>query len=273
MPVRLELHGATFRHMATAPWVFKDVELSFSPGIYGIFGPNGSGKTTMLHCIAGLHTLLKGTVQFEMNQKVLRGKRMLERLGYVSQEPAFYEDMKVRDFLIYVARLKLISTKLITSRVDQMLEQFALVPYADLPIEVLSIGQRKKLSIAQALLNEPHLLLLDEALEGLDLEERSLVLELLQETAKDSIVLMASHIITEIEQWIEHAVFLVHGKVYGPKTPQQWKWLMMNETGGSEGHVSVPSATSKPNLEQLPTPKLEEVYLDLMRTAKANSAC
>jgi ABC-2 type transport system ATP-binding protein len=259
--IRLDVTGAAFRHTLSAPWIFEDVEMSLLPGIYGLFGPNGSGKTTMLQCIAGIKVFSKGDIRFTLDHRQLKHKRFRERLGYVSQEFAFYEEMKAKDFLIYVAGMKLIPPPLIPGRVETLLSDFGLAGFGHFRIESLSTGQRRRLSIAQAMLNDPHLLLLDEPLEGLDLEERASVMELLSELASSSIILMVSHILMEIEHWIDQVLFIVDGHVLGPKSPQQWKTAMLYEDiedGEMKGTLSEQALT------------LEDVYLGQVRRQTAS---
>ncbi|MBP1988765.1 ABC transporter ATP-binding protein [Paenibacillus eucommiae] len=254
--IRLDVRGAAFRHSLSTPWIFEKVEISLSPGIYGLFGPNGSGKTTMLQCIAGIKAFSKGDIRFILDDRQLRDKGFRERLGYVSQEFAFYEEMKVKDFLIYVAGMKLIPPQLVPGRVAKLLSDFGLAGFGQFRIESLSTGQRRRLSIAQAMLNDPHLLLLDEPLEGLDLEERVQVMELLNELAGSSIILMVSHILMEIEHWVDQVLFIVDKHVLGPKSPQQWKSAMLHE---AKGEWTMEAAHS----ELAPT--LEDVYLEHVR--------
>lgn len=248
MTVRLELCEASYRYDRASDWVFRDVSFSLRPGLYGLFGPNASGKTTLLQCIAGVRAWRNGNAHMALGARALHGKERLERMGYVPQEPAFYEDMSVRTFLTYVARMKLIPEHRIAERITEMLSRLNLELLADMRIDALSTGQRKRLSLAQALLNDPHLLLLDEALEGLDMEERSAVMEMLQELAEGCIIVLAGHLLKEMEPWLEQVMFMANGHVLGPKTPQQWKWLLMHDTEAS-GTSSAEWAT------------LEEVYL------------
>jgi len=255
--VRLELSGAAFRHSFSSPWLFENVEFSLTPGIYGLFGPNGSGKTTMLQCIAGIKSFRKGTVRFTKDGRMLTGKGFRERLGYVSQEFAFYEEMRVADFLNYTAQMKLIPPPLIPGRAAELLDIFRLAGCSSSRIETLSTGQRRRLSIAQAMLGDPHLLLMDEPLEGLDMEERSAVMEQLHELSDRSIILMVSHILMEIEDWVDQVLFNVGGQVIGPKTPVHWKTAMLHDPllGGSAVDP-----------DRLPT--LDDVYLEQVRRQK-----
>lgn len=235
MGIRLELRDASFRYDRGSDWVLKDVELSLGPGIYGLFGANGSGKTTLLQCIAGVRAWNSGRSGLVLGARSLRGRERRERIGYVSQESAYYEDMTVKAFLTYVARMKLIPDDLIAERIAEMLDCLNLTRLMDLRISSLSLGQKKRLSLAQALVNDPHLLLLDEVMEGLDMEERGAVMDMLHELSDGAIIILASHMLKELESWLDEVMFIADGRVLGPKTPQQWRWLLMQDAGLSDG--------------------------------------
>ncbi|MGG1658592.1 ATP-binding cassette domain-containing protein [Brevibacillus sp. NRS-1366] len=254
--IRLDVRKAAFRHSSSAPWVFEGAEFSLSPGINALFGPNGSGKTTMLECIAGIRTFGQGDIRFTLRGRQLGGKRFRERLGYVSQQFAFYEEMKAEHFLTYTAEMKLIPPRLIPDRVAEVLTDVGLARFGQFPIKSLSTGQRRRLSIAQAILNDPHLLLLDEPLEGLDLEERAHVMDLLHEHANGCIILLVGHMFMEIEDWVDQVLFMADGAVSGPKSPQQWKSAMLHEALRNGRDAKIPAERN---------PTLEEVYMEFAR--------
>lgn len=256
--IRLNVLGASYRHSQSLPWVFEGVELSLTPGIYGLFGPNGSGKTTLLQCIAGIRPFDQGTLQCTLGEQPLSGIRARERLGYVPQQFAFYEEMKARDYLSYVAQMKLIPRQLADDRIAELLHDFGLSECAKQRIVKLSVGQRRRLLIAQAMLNDPHLLLLDEPLAGLDPEERSAVMERLHDQSKHGIVLIASHILTEIEHWVEQAMFIARGRLKGPKTPQQWRWMLLHQGTCNKDDDVI--------FDQGRLPTLEDVYLGYIKS-------
>jgi len=255
--IRLDVRKAAFRHSSAAPWVFEGAEFSLSPGINAFFGPNGSGKTTLLECIAGIRALGQGDIRFTLRGRRLEGKQFRERLGYVSQQFAFYEEMKAEHYLIYTAEMKLIPDHLISERVAEVLSDVGLARFRQFRIKSLSTGQRRRLSIAQAMLSDPHLLLLDEPLEGLDLEERAHVMDLLHKHANGCIILLVGHMFTEIEDWVDQVLFMTDGSVSGPKSPQQWKSAMLHEALGNSLGANIPT-------KRLPT--LEEVYLGFVRS-------
>lgn len=217
----LIVQGLSYSRGGADGLVLRDIRLELGPGLHALLGPNGSGKTTLLQCLAGV-LAAEGSVRLELGGRSLSGRGLRALQGYSSQQFAFYEEMKVEAFLRYAAKMKLLPAKEAASRVEELLRVFGLHDVRRCTIRDCSTGQRRRLSIAQALLNRPRLLLLDEPLEGLDLEERGRVMGQLREHAEHSIVLMASHIFVEVEHWIDQAMFLCDGRLVGPRIVDHW---------------------------------------------------
>lgn len=260
MPTQLKLQGLSFRRGLTAPWLFHDVNLCLTPGLYGLLGLNGCGKTTFIKCLAGIQQAYSGRISFTLHGKHLQHQHFKERLGYVPQEFAFYEEFNVEKYLTYVAEMKLIPSKVVPERVELLIEQFDLSEHRACRIDTLSTGQKKRLMLAQALLADPYLILLDEPLDGLDLEERYRVMALLHSLASNRIIILASHIISEVEQWLEQVLFMTGQQMSGPRTPRHWKkTLLFNPT---EKHDVKHSSNEAHRADHEPT--LEEVLFWLL---------
>lgn len=229
MLTQLKLEKVSFRHTYNSSWIFEDINLTLTPGLYGLLGPNGSGKSTLLKCIAGIYRTYQGDISFFLQNEKLLLQRFKERLGYVSQELAFYEEMKVETYLRYIADMKLLSRKQADESINHLLKHMEMDKFSKTIINTLSLGQRKRLMLIQALLADPHLILLDEPLDGLDIIERSRVMESLYELADQRVIILASHVITEIEHWIDQVIFMTSRQLLPPRTPAHWKTWMRHE--------------------------------------------
>ncbi|GHO64078.1 multidrug ABC transporter ATP-binding protein [Ktedonobacter sp. SOSP1-52] len=180
-----------------------DVNLVFHNGMFGLLGPNGAGKTTLMRILAGILRPTNGTIQVEEhNAKSERGRTAIKRLlGYLPQDLGVYPDLSARELLDYVGILKgLDERKTRKRRVDELLELVSLSDVAHRKLKTFSGGMKRRVGIAQALLNDPKLLIVDEPTVGLDPEERIRFRNLLSDLGGDRIVLLSTHIIEDIAQ-------------------------------------------------------------------------
>lgn len=174
--------------------VLSGVSVRLGTGLWVLLGPNGAGKSALLACAAGVMRPLDGRLLWNGQDAYALAGRYRRHVGYVPQEPLDYADLTPRSLLLYLATLKGIRPGLQAERVTEMLELTGVGAAAGRVIGTLSMGLRARLSLAQALLNDPDILLLDEPAPGLDPGERVRFRNLIQDLGRDRIVLLATNI-------------------------------------------------------------------------------
>ena len=194
------------------------VNLTITPGIWGLLGANGAGKTTLMRMAAGLLKPTRGTVEYDGIPIEALGKRYRNIFGYLPQEFGFYPEFTVYDYLDYVAALKGLSRKKAAGKIDRLLETFSLTEVRKKRITKLSGGMKRRVGIAQALLNDPEVLILDEPTSGLDPGERVRFRNLLSEFAADRIVLISTHIVSDVEYIASHNAMMKDGRIIAEGT-------------------------------------------------------
>lgn len=184
---------------------FKDVKavnnvsLRITPGVWGLLGANGAGKTTLMRMIAGIMKPDAGTIRYDGIPIEELKESYRDIFGYLPQEFGFYPEFTVKDYLEYVAVLKGLTKKGGSRKIAELLEQLSLTKVKNKKIVRLSGGMKRRVGIAQALLNDPEVLILDEPTSGLDPGERVHFRKLLSEFAHDRIVLISTHIVPDVE--------------------------------------------------------------------------
>ena len=212
----LKLDGVTkrFRGGVTA---VADVSLELGAGVVGLLGPNGAGKTTLMQLIATITRPTQGQVHFQ-GIDVLREPETLRRhLGYLPQDFGVYDNLTAFEFLSYFGALKGGTKK---GRIDEMLELVNLHTVAHRPAATFSGGMRQRLGIAQALLNDPLLLIVDEPTAGLDPEERVRFRHLLSDLGHGKLVLLSTHIVSDIESLAGTIAVMQHGRLLTCAAPE-----------------------------------------------------
>lgn len=184
------------------------ITASLSPGIYGLLGANGAGKTTLMRMLCGILEPSSGEVLFNGQRIMDMGPRYRNVIGYLPQDFGYYPDYTAHEFLIYIAALKGIPRIAAGKRAKVLLNMVDLSGVAKKKVKTFSGGMRQRLGIAQALLNNPKVLVLDEPTAGLDPKERVRFRNLIADFASDKIVLLSTHIVSDIEA-IADKVFLM----------------------------------------------------------------
>ncbi len=221
------------------------VNLSIPSGIFGLIGPNGAGKTTLMRILAGILHPSSGTVSIGGRQiKSEHDRTEVKRiLGYLPQELGMYPDLSAREFLDYIGILKgLESATARRSRVEELLSTVSLTEVANRKLKTYSGGMKRRIGIAQALLNDPKLMIVDEPTAGLDPEERIRFRNLLAELAGDRTVLLSTHIVEDIAQTCRQVAVMTMGRVIFQGAITQ----LLAETRGHVWLVST-SPGSKPS--------------------------
>ncbi len=192
------------------------IDLTIPTGMFGLLGPNGAGKTTLMRILAGILRPTGGTIRVGPHDGTTEaGRTAVKRmLGYLPQELGLYPDLSAREFLDYIGILKELNDRVARRRrVEEVLEIVALSGDADRKLKTFSGGMKRRVGIAQALLNDPKLLIVDEPTVGLDPEERIRFRNLLSELGGDRTVLLSTHIVEDIAQTCRTLAVLTGGRV------------------------------------------------------------
>lgn len=187
------------------------VSLQLSCGVHGLLGANGAGKTTLMRMVCGILKPTSGTISFDgidVSQENYR-----RQLGYLPQDFGYYPEFGGLDFLLYMAALKGIHKAQAKRRSKELLELVGLTGEEKKKVKAYSGGMRQRLGIAQALLNSPRLLVLDEPTAGLDPKERVRFRELIAEVGKENIVLLSTHIVSDIEHIADRILMMKDGQL------------------------------------------------------------
>lgn len=199
----------------------KGINLTLHDGVYGILGPNGAGKSTMMNIITGNLMPSSGSVLFNGTEINKLGKAFRSRIGYMPQQQVFYPGMSVEHFLYYMASLRGLSNAEAKTQIDWSLKLLCLEDVRKQPIRALSGGMRQRLLLAQAIIAKPDILILDEPTAGLDPSQRIAVRNLISEIAENRIVLISTHIVSDIEFVANQIIILSDGNVLSQSAPNE----------------------------------------------------
>jgi ABC-2 type transport system ATP-binding protein len=189
----------------------KDINLEFSNGVYGLLAPNGAGKTTLIKMLTTLIFPSKGEILYNGTNIARLGEKYRELLGYLPQDFGYYKNYSPRQFLSYLGALKGMDKKVVNKRMDELLKLVALEDVATKKMKKFSGGMIQRVGIAQAMLNDPKILILDEPTAGLDPKERVRFRNLLSELARDRIVILSTHIVSDVES-IANEIIMIKDK-------------------------------------------------------------
>jgi len=292
LELALESVGYQYRggHQAVA-----DVGLKLGPGIVGLLGPNGAGKSTLMRVLSTLARATSGRVLWRGQDIARKPDALRTELGYLPQYFGVYEALSAREFLTFLSAVKGLPAKTVAARVDECLEMVGLHDAADRRLGDYSGGMRQRVGIAQALLNDPRLLIVDEPTVGLDPEERVRFRHLLAELAGQRLVILSTHIVSDIEASAGELAVMAGGQLRFHGAPealiaaaqgQVWNWTVPAEQLAevranfrvsraqrrAQGiEVRVVGERAPSNDATAVAPDLEDAYLWLLHRAGASA--
>jgi len=269
-------------------WGLRQFDLEVGPGVIGLLGPNGAGKSTLMRMLATITQPTEGTIKWNGGDIVRSPDTLRATLGYLPQDFGIYPNLSGREFLEYIAAIKGLDGKSARRRIDELLALVNLADAAKRPLGGYSGGMKQRVGIAQALLNDPQLLIVDEPTVGLDPEERVRFRNLLSDLSGERIVFLSTHIVSDVEATATEIVILHKGhkllhaapeKIVQSLDGQVWHWIVPSEAlialkqkyiiSGSVRRqdaiqVRVVSETAPSADAQPIAPSLEDAYLQLV---------
>jgi ABC-2 type transport system ATP-binding protein len=189
-----------------------NISVNLVPGVYGLLGANGAGKTTLMRMICGVLKPTSGSIR--LNGKTMQelGEQYYAHLGYMPQDFGFYPDFTAREFMLYMAAVKGLSSKEARTKTEKLLDMVNLHDVADKKIRSYSGGMKQRLGIAQAELNDPSILILDEPTAGLDPKERVRFRNIISDFAKEKIVILSTHIVSDVSYIADTILMMKQGR-------------------------------------------------------------
>lgn len=212
------------------------VTLRLGPGLVGLLGPNGAGKSSLMRIAATVTRPTSGQVLFDGTDAVARPDALRRNLGYLPQDFGVYPHLSAREFLSYLAAVKGIPARTARTRIGELLELVDLAGAGRRPLGKYSGGMLRRVGIAQALLSDPRVLIVDEPTAGLDPEQRVLFRNLLADLAADRVVLLSTHIVSDVESVASDIAIMAHGKIATRGTPQD----ILRQAEGRVWEMTVP---------------------------------
>ncbi|MCK6583298.1 MAG: ABC transporter ATP-binding protein [Anaerolineales bacterium] len=269
-------------------WGLREFDLEVKPGVIGLLGPNGAGKSTLMRMLATITQPSAGTIQWNGVDVVKAPDALRSTLGYLPQDFGVYPNLSALEFLEYIAAIKGLDAKSARRRIEELLVLVNLVHAAKRPLGGYSGGMKQRVGIAQALLNDPQLLIVDEPTVGLDPEERVRFRNLLSDLSGERIIFLSTHIVSDVEATATEIVIINKGRKLQHAAPEKllqtlegkvWQWVVPSEAlpALKQKHivsgvvrrqdgiqVRAVSEAAPASDAQPVAPSLEDVYLHLV---------
>jgi ABC-2 type transport system ATP-binding protein len=246
----IEVEGLTKRYAGHT--AVQDVSFRVAKGeVVGLLGPNGAGKSTILRILACYLPATSGSVRVAGFDVFRQAEEVRRRIGYMPEHNPLYRDMRVREYLKFRARLKGLNRTRTRERIDVVLTQCGLTEVRDQIIGTLSKGYQQRVGLADALLHQPELIILDEPTIGLDPHQIRQVRQLIKDLGRNHTLLISTHILPEVEMTCTRVLILRQGRIQADDTPENLQ-LMMTEGGQVVAEIAAPEAELRACWEQMP---------------------
>lgn len=225
--------------------VLEHIDLEFTPGVYGLLAPNGAGKTTLMKMLTTLAFPTEGEIRYDGVEIGAMNAAYRDLLGYLPQQMGYYPNQTPAQFLSYLAALKGMEKCSIPARVEELLDLVGLSDVKRKRMKTFSGGMIQRVGIAQALLNDPKVLILDEPTAGLDPNERVRFRNIISGLSKERIVILSTHIVSDVESVANQLIFLKDHRVAGEGAPESF----CQDLRGKIFEITLPD-TELPQFEQ-----------------------
>lgn len=230
----LEIQNLTQRY-GKDKVALNELSLTLKPGIVGLLGPNGAGKSSLMRILSTISKPSGGKVLWQGEDIIKNPEPLRKALGYLPQSFGVYENLSAREFLLYLASLKGMTGPIAKDKIETLIEQVNLVDAGDKALKGYSGGMKQRVGIAQALLNDPKLLIVDEPTVGLDPQERARFRDLLADLAGERVIILSTHIVSDVESIADTIAILNLGQLLAFDTPER----LMQQLNDSVWHCVV----------------------------------
>ena len=209
----MELQLENLKKQYETKCAVNNVSVKLEPGVYGLLGANGAGKTTLMRMICGVNKPTSGSISLDGKSIEELGEQYYTNLGYMPQDFGFYPDFTAREFMMYMAAVKGLDKEKAVKRTEELLNMVNLKDVANKKIKTYSGGMKQRLGIAQAEFNNPSILILDEPTAGLDPKERVRFRNLISDFAKEKIVILSTHIVSDVSYIADTILMMKNGEI------------------------------------------------------------